>query len=225
MKVLLIEDEWVIAEPTLKILKLNHYQADLETNGEAGLLAGLTNQYDLILLDIMLPSMDGFEVLKKLRAQKIKTPVIMLTARDQLEDRINGLDFGADDYLSKPFEFDELLARMRALLRRSGLLEESGSIKFANFELQPFNSSLVTSEGEQKLTAKEALLLELLVTRNKIIITKELIIERLWDYDSDAGDANVEYHVSKLRQKLKLVGAKTKINSIRGVGYHLEAYE
>lgn len=225
MKVLLIEDEWVIAEPTLKILTTNNYQVDLEKDGEQGLISGLTNKYDVILLDIMLPKLNGFEVLKCLRKENIKTPIIMLTARDQTVDKINGLDCGADDYLSKPFDFDELLARMRSLLRRSGFLEETHVIRFANFELHPFNSLITSEKKEQKLTLKEFMLLELLISRNKMIITKELIIERLWDFGSDVTDSNVEYHVSKLRQKLKLIEAKASINTIRGLGYHLEAHE
>jgi len=224
MNVLLIEDERVIAEPTIKILKMDNYQVDWERCGEDGLHAGLTNKHDIILLDIMLPKLNGFEVLKKLRAEKIKTPIIMLTARDQVEDKISGLDFGADDYLAKPFNFDELLARMRASLRRNGLLQENNTITFANFELQPFNSLLTSEKGKQKLTAKEATLLELLITRNRMIISKDIIIEKLWDFNDEPTDANVEYHVSKLRKKLKLVKAKATIHSIRGVGYHLEAH-
>lgn len=223
MNVLLVEDERVIAEPTLKVLKLNNYHVDWESCGEKGLLAGLTGKYDVILLDIMLPKLNGFDILKRLRAEGIKTAVVMLTARDQVEDKINGLDFGADDYLAKPFDFDELLARMRAVLRRHGLLQENNTIQFVNFELQPFSGLLITEAGEQKLTSKELALLELLVSRNKTIVTKDIIIEKLWDFDDDATDSNVEYHVSKLRKKLKLVNANVSLNAIRGVGYHLEA--
>lgn len=225
MKVLLIEDEWVIAEPTIKILTTNNYQVDLEKDGEQGFLSGLTNKYDLILLDIMLPKLNGFEVLKRLRKDNIKTPIMMLTARDQTIDKINGLDCGADDYLAKPFDFDELLSRMRALLRRSGFLEENHVIRFANFELCPFKSLITSGKKDQKLTLKEFMLLELLISRNKMIITKELIIERLWGFDSDATGSNVEYHVSKLRQKLKFIEAKASVNTIRGLGYHLETHK
>jgi len=225
VNVLLVEDERVIAEPTIKILKMNHYQVDWESCGEEGLFAGLSDKYDIILLDIMLPKLDGFEILKQLRAEKIKVPIMMLTARDQVEDKISGLDFGADDYLAKPFDFDELLARMRALLRRNGLLQESNTIKFANFELHPFNSLLISENGEQRLTAKESTLLGLLIARNRMVISKDIIIEKLWDFDDEVTDANVEYHVSKLRKKLKLIKAAATINSIRGVGYHLEAQE
>jgi len=222
MNVLVVEDERVIAEPTIKVLKLSNYTVDWESCGEAGLSAGLTNKYDVILLDIMLPKMNGFEILKGLRAAGINTAIIMLTARDQVEDKITGLDFGADDYLAKPFDFEELLARMRAVLRRHGLLQENNTISFANFELQPFNGLLITETSEQKLTSKELALLELLITRNKTLVTKEIIIEKLWDFDGDATDSNVEYHVSKLRKKLKLVNANVSLNVIRGVGYHLE---
>jgi len=222
LRVLLVEDEWVIAEPTVDILKMNGYQVDLKTDGEQGFHACLADKYDIILLDIMLPKMNGFEILKQLRTEKIKTPIIMLTARDQVADKIQGLDFGADDYLSKPFDFAELLARMRAILRRNGVLANTHTIEFANFELHPFNSLLTSGEDEQKLTLKEATLLELLISRNKSIVTKEIIIEKLWDFDSEATDSNVEYHVSNLRKKLKLIGATVSIKPIYGVGYHLE---
>ena len=222
MNVLLVEDERVIAEPTIKILKMNNYYVDWESCGEEGLLAGLTRKYDVILLDIMLPKMNGLDILKQLRTEEVKTPVIMLTARDQTEDKVNGLDFGADDYLAKPFDFSELLARMRAVLRRHNLLQENNTIQFANFELYPFNGLLTTEFGEQKLTLKEQGLLELLVSRNKNVVTREIIIERLWDFGEEPTDSNVEYHVSKLRKKLKLVKASASLNAIRGVGYHLE---
>jgi len=225
MNVLLVEDERVIAEPTIRILKLNNYHVDWETCGEQGLLAGLTGKYDIILLDIMLPKTNGFKILKGLRAKKIEAPIIMLTARDQIGDKINGLDFGADDYLAKPFDFDELLARMRAVLRRQGLLQENNTIQFANFELQPFNGLLITERGEQKLTSKELVLLELLISRNKTIVTKDIIMEKLWNFDDEVTDSNVEYHVSKLRKKLKLVKATVSLNAIRGIGYHLEAHQ
>ena len=222
MNVLLVEDERVIAEPTIKVLKMNGYQVDWEICGEEAMFAGLTGKYDLILLDVMLPKVDGFEILKRLRSEEIKTPLMMLTARDQVEDKITGLDFGADDYLAKPFDYDELLARMRAILRRHGMLETDFTMKLANIELHPFNCLLTSENKQQKLTAKEATLLELLISRNRMMITKEMIIERLWDFDDDVTDANVDYHVSKLRSKLKSVEAEVTLNFIRGVGYHLE---
>jgi len=224
LRVLLVEDEWVIAEPTMDILKMNGYQVDLETDGEQGFHACLTDRYDIILLDIMLPKMNGLEILKRLRIEKIKTPIIMLTARNQVEDKIQGLDFGADDYLSKPFDFNELLARMRAIFRRNGLLSDMHTIKFANFELHPSSNLLTSEKYEQKLTLKEATLLELLISRNKSVLTKEMIIEKLWDFTSAPTDSNVEYHVSNLRKKLKLINASASIKPIYGVGYHLEVH-
>ena len=222
MRVLLIEDEYIIAEPTIACLKMNNYQVTLMMNGEDGLIEGFSNIYDIILLDIMLPKMDGLEVLQRLRKSKVKTPILLLTAKNQVMDRINGFDLGADDYLPKPFEYSELLARMRALLRRSGSLQETNTLIYSNMELHPFNALLKTEKGEQKLTLKESQLLELLMTRTKMITPKDLIIEKLWDFDREAGDSNVEYHISKLRRKMKLLEASASIKIIRGLGYYLE---
>lgn len=222
MKILMIEDERFIAEPTQEILQGHNFMVELAFDGETGLYEALSASYDLILLDIMLPKINGLEILKKLRAAKIKTPVIMLTARDQLEDKISGLDFGADDYLPKPFEYSELLARMRALLRRSGALHEGNILNYANLELNPSLALLITDKGSQKLTLKEVQLMELLIRRQKMTTPKELIIERLWDIESDAEGSNVEYHISRLRSKMKLVEAAAWIKSVRGLGYHLE---
>ena len=222
MKVLLIEDEYIIAEPTVACLRMNNYQVTLMMNGEDGLIEGFSGVYDIILLDIMLPKMNGLEVLQRLRKARVKTPILMLTAKNQVEDRINGFDLGADDYLPKPFEYGELLARMRALLRRSGSLEETHTLTFSNMELYPFNTLLKTKKGEQKLTLKESQLLELLMTRSKMITSKDLIIEKLWGFDSEADGSNVEYHISKLRHKMKILETDASIKMIRGLGYHLE---
>lgn len=217
----MIEDEQLIAEPTQEILKGHNYVVDLAFDGEEGLYAALTDIYDLILLDIMLPKMDGFEVLKRLRQEKIQTPVLMLTARDQMEDKIHGFEYGADDYLPKPFEYPELLARMRALLRRSGSLNENNTLRFGNLELDPYASTLISEAGSLNLTLKEAQLMEIFMKRSRFLTSKELILNRLWDLESDASDANVEYHVSKLRSKIKKVQGKVQIKSSRGQGYQL----
>ena len=222
LKVLIIEDEKLLAEPIEALLKKNKYSVDLAFDGEEGLYAGLTNLYDIILLDIMLPKMDGFEVLQNLRSQGIKTPIIMLTARTNVEDRVAGLDFGADDYLSKPFEAIELLARMRALLRRNGTFQESNILKFGDVELDPHTVTLSTKSDSQQLTLKEAQLLELLIKRCKIATPKDLILDKLWDLESDATESHVEYHISRLRNKLKLLNAQVSIQTVRGLGYFLK---
>jgi len=173
----------------------------------------------------MLPKMDGFEVLQNLRSHSIKAPIIMLTARTNVEDRVAGLDFGADDYLPKPFEAIELLARMRALLRRNGTFLESHTLKFGDIELDAHTVTLSTKSNSQKLTLKESQLLELLIKRCKLATPKELILDKLWDLESDANESNVEYHVSRLRNKLKLVNSQVSIQTIRGLGYFLKERE
>lgn len=218
----MVEDEEFIALPTEEILVQNNYSVDLAFDGEEGLYFGLTNLYDLILLDWMLPKMDGKKVCRQLRANGITAPILMLTARGETLDKIEGLDAGADDYLAKPFDYEELLARIRALSRRHQTLEESHQFTFANLVLNQQKLTLQTEFGMEKLTLKEAQLLELLIRRGKMTTPKGLIIEKIWGFEENAKDSNVEYHVSRLRHKLKLVQAKAAIQSIRGIGYVLK---
>ena len=223
MKILMVEDEKLIARPVEKMLRKNNYNVDLAFDGEEGLYLGLQGSYDLILLDIMMPKMDGFGVLQELRRKGVKTPVLMLTAKDQIEDKIKGLDEGADDYLAKPFDKAELLARMRALLRRAPLQQMGNTFRIGNLELDLNNLMLATQKGQEKLTKKEAQLLQLFIARGAVATSKELIIEKLWDFSSDADTSHVEYHISMLRKKLKQVEGTAVIKTIRGVGYLLEA--
>lgn len=225
MKVLYIEDEIYMARPVEQLLKQNHYSVDLAHDGEEGLYLGMTGLYDLILLDIMLPKIDGFEVLRQLRAGGITTPIIMLTARDQAEDQINGLDLGADDYLPKPFQYPVLLARLRALARRRDSFQEDSLLKTGDLALDPHSLLLRTKSQSQKLTLKEAQLLELLIQRGKMATPKQLVIDKLWEMDSDAHGSNVEYHVSTLRKKMKLIQTETSIKTVWGVGYILKTKE
>lgn len=221
MKILLIEDEILIAEPTEEMLKLHHHQVDVAYDGEDGLSFGLSGLYDLILLDIMLPKMDGLEVLRELRRSGIKTPVIMLTAKGQLEDKIKGLDEGADDYLPKPYDYSELLARMNAISRRVGLRDAGNVLTFADVELNPQTLILKSEAGHVKLRLKESQLLELLMARKQMVTPKELIIDKLWDLDSEVEMNNVEYHVSTVRKQLRAVHSKVAIKAERGHGYYL----
>jgi len=222
MRVLMIEDELLIAEPKKAMLRKNKYTVDLAFDGQAGLEAGLSGIYDLILLDIMIPKMDGFEVLRQLRQAGIKTPIIMLTAKSQVQDRVAGLDYGADDYLSKPFQDVELLARMRAILRRNDTFQPDNELKFANLTLEPHSGIISTESGSVKLTLKEAQLLELLIKRCKMATPKDLILDKIWGLDSDATYPQVEYHVSKLRRKMNLVNSQASIKTVRGLGYFLK---
>lgn len=222
MKILLVEDEKSIAEPLEQTLKKNKFSVDLAFNGEEGLDFGLRNIYDVILLDIMLPKMDGLEVLQILRENGIKTPVLMLTAKGQIEDRIMGLDSGADDYLSKPFDKKELLARVRALSRRSSEIYHQSILKIGNVELDSESFHLNCKDYVNKLPLKEAQLLEVLIKNKNRVISKDFIIEKLWGYDSDADRSHVEYHISFIRKKLKQMKANIIIHTIRGSGYCLK---
>jgi DNA-binding response OmpR family regulator len=223
MKILMIEDEKYIAEAVEQVLKKNHYAVDLAFDGEYGLYCGLSDIYDTIILDIMLPKMNGIDVLKQLRKEKIGTPVLMLTAKGQLSDKVEGLDSGADDYLPKPFEMDELLARLRALGRRKSELLNDGLLNLGDIKLNPHSLLLSCGGNEVKLTLKEAGMLELLIMRKNMVSSKDLMIEKLWGYDSDAEDSHVENHVSLLRKKLKQVNSTHSIMTIRGAGYMIKA--
>lgn len=222
MRILMIEDEKPLAEALEQILKKNHYSVDLAFDGEYGLDCGLSGIYDLILLDIMLPKMDGLSVLKELRRNKIDTPVILLTAKGETEDKVIGLDSGADDYLAKPFQTEELLARLRALGRRKGELLEDGILTFGDIALSPHTLTLNCAGQEHQLTLKECQLLELLISRNGKIVSKETIIEKIWGYEADTEDNNVEVYVSLLRKKMNQIRSQVKIKTIRGAGYLLK---
>ncbi|RYD02150.1 hypothetical protein N752_27245 [Desulforamulus aquiferis] len=173
----------------------------------------------------MLPKMNGINILRELRRKGIEVPVILLTARGETEDKVIGLDSGADDYLAKPFHSDELLARLRALGRRKTELINDGILKFGDIRLNPHTLILNCENRETKLTLKESQLLELLIKRNNMIISKENIIEKLWGYDTDAEDNRVEIHVSLLRKKLNNLESGVSIRTIRGAGYVLKSVE
>ncbi|WP_248929249.1 response regulator transcription factor [Paenibacillus hamazuiensis] len=224
MRILMVEDEKYMAEAVAQVLKKHHYSVDLAFNGETGLDCGLTGIYDIIILDIMLPRMDGIRVLQQLRQNGMDTPVILLTARGDTEDKVRGLDSGADDYLAKPFHTDELLARLRALSRRQSELIADGILQYSNIRLNPLTLQLACGGSEIKLTKKESQLLELLIKRSSMIISKETIIEKLWGFDADAEDNHVETHVSLLRKKLGQLESGVSIRAVRGAGYmlHLE---
>ncbi|MBS7525950.1 response regulator transcription factor [Fusibacter paucivorans] len=222
MRILLVEDERHLAEAISQILKKQKYTVDMVHNGVAGLDNALSDIYDLIILDIMLPEMNGLEVLRTLRAESIETPVLMLTAKGEITDRVKGLDSGADDYLPKPFATEELLARIRALSRRKGEIVSSDAMCFGDIILNTETLLLSTNHKEIKLTLRESELLAFLILRKGLIASKELIIEKLWGYDSEAEHNNVEVYISFLRKKLLYLDAHVVITTTRGVGYSLE---
>jgi two-component system response regulator ArlR len=222
MRILIVEDEVHLAEALTQILRKNNYTVDTVNDGEAGLDNALSNIYDLILLDIMLPKIDGITILKEIRKEGIGTPVILLTAKGEVSDKVIGLDSGADDYLPKPFATEELLARIRAMARRKGEVLQDNTLKFGDIDLNPATLKLSCKNKEVKLILKESELLEFLISRNKAVTSKELIIEKLWGFDSDVEHNHVEVYISFLRKKLLFLTSKVSIITVRGVGYTLE---
>lgn len=221
MRVLMVEDEKYMAEAIEQVLKKNNYSVDLAFDGEYGLDCGLSGIYDIIILDIMLPKIDGIGVLKELRKNGIEIPVILLTAKGETDDKVIGLDSGADDYLAKPFKTEELMARLRALSRRKNELIKDNILQYADIELNPLTLNLNCGSKEFKLTLKECQLLELLIKRKDIIISKDSIIEKLWGYETCAEDNNVEVYISFLRKKLNRIKSQVIIQTVRGAGYVL----
>jgi DNA-binding response OmpR family regulator len=222
MRILVVEDEIHLAEALTQILRKNNYTVDTANDGISGLDNALSGIYDLILLDIMLPGMDGISILRKLRGEGLATPVILLTARGEISDKVTGLDSGADDYLAKPFNTEELLARIRAASRRKGEVVQDSTLKFGDIELNTATLKLACGAKEIKLILKESELLELLITRKNAVTSKEQIIEKLWGYESDAEHNNVEVYVSFLRKKLGFLNSSVSIGTVRGIGYTLE---
>ena len=221
MKVLIVDDEVRLADALGQIMKEQHYQADIVYNGTDGLSCGLSGEYDVIVLDVMLPGENGFQVVKKLREARIQTPVLMLTARDDIQDKVTGLDRGADDYMTKPFIPEELLARIRALSRRQGevIIEE---MKFGDLTLTLSANDLCCGTKSIHLGYKEFEVLKILMSNSGRIVSKETLISRVWGSDSDAEDNNVEAYISFLRKKLNFVGSSVEISTLRKVGYRLE---
>ena len=220
MRILLVEDEPRLSEALSYILKKNNYGVDTAYDGETGQAMAETGVYDLMVLDRMLPRKEGVSILKELRSQGIQLPVLLLTAKDSVQDRIEGLDAGADDYLIKPFSTDELLARLRALSRRPPKQLQDESLNVAGLVFQPLHCKLMIDSETVKLTLKESLLLELFMRNPKRVITKEQILDRVWGLDSDVETNNVEIYIHYLRKKLN--SSKIKIETVRGIGYCLK---
>ncbi|MCI6255239.1 MAG: response regulator transcription factor [Clostridiales bacterium] len=221
MRVLIVEDEHRLAETLSQILKEQRYQTDTVHDGTDGLDYALSGQYDLILLDVMLPRLSGFEVAQRLRAAHVSTPILMLTARDEVSDKITGLDCGADDYMTKPFDTGELLARVRALTRRQGeVLSETLTVFDLTLNLS--TRCLGCAGRSVRLGFKEFDVLRLLMAAPRAVVPKEDIISKVWGIESDAEDNNVEVYISFLRKKLAFLGSGVSIATVRKVGYHLD---
>lgn len=222
MQILIVEDELRLAEALGQILEEQKYQVDMVHDGEDGLEYARDGRYDVVILDVMLPGMNGFEVARRLREAHCDTPVLMLTARDEIPDRVRGLDSGADDYMTKPFAPEELLARVRALSRRQGdvVLEE---LTFDDLTLNLSTYTLFRGEKSVHLGFKEFEVLRLLMSNPKTVVPKEDLITKVWGVESGAEDNNVEAYISFLRKKFFYLGSRVNIGTLRKVGYRLEA--
>ena len=222
MRVLIVDDEKRLADAVAQNLRRQNLDTDVCYDGEEGFLSALSDVYDVILLDIMMPKKDGLTVLTELRKEGIQTPIILLTALGEVEDRVRGLDKGADDYLPKPFRTEELIARIKAITRRRGEFRQDGILSFGDIELNPLSLVLTRGEKSFTLTQKESRLLEYLIENKDIRLSSDSIIEKVWGYDSDAEDGNVQAYMSFLRKKLAALGSGVRIGNIRGSGYMLE---
>lgn len=227
MRILVIEDEARLAQTLAELLHRQGYTADISGDGLSGLDNAASDIYDLVVLDAMLPGMDGFTLLRELRGGGSSLPVLMLTARSELSDRVRGLDCGADYYLTKPFESEELLACIRSLLRRSGdeVSADAGETTFGDLKLQQSTFLLRCGDREVRLSRREYDLMELLMKNGSQIVTKEQLILKVWGYDSAAEDNNVEVYISFLRRKLTHLQSRVRIKTLRLVGYCLEVEE
>ena len=223
MKVLLVEDDKSISGFIKKGLKEMHYAVDAVFDGEEGLHLALSRPYDIIILDIMLPGIDGWEVLESIRKEQVKTPVIILTAKDGKEDVVKGLELGADDYLVKPFSFAELLSRIKAILRRGRPDTDVSIITVGDLTLDLINRTVRRNETNIELSGKEFMLLEYLMRNGGQILTRTMILERVWGYNFDTGSNIIDVHINHLRNKIDRDHQPKLIHTIKGVGYVLKS--
>lgn len=221
MRILIVEDDQALADAITELFRDQHYEVDTVYDGKSGLEYALIGDYALIILDVMLPLMDGFAVVKSLRQQKISTPVLMLTAREAINDKITGLDCGADDYMTKPFDYNELFARVRALTRRVGevVLEE---LSFGDLTLNLDHAELSCANKTVHLSYKEFAIMKQLMQYPSMTVSKETLIVNVWGSSSDAVENNVEVYISFLRKKLRFLDSHVKITTLRRLGYRLE---
>ena len=222
MRVLVVEDDRRLCGIIKRGLTEEGYAVDVAHDGEDGEYIGETTPYDLILLDIMLPSKDGIEVCRELRSKKVNTPILMLTAKSAVEDRVRGLDAGADDYLAKPFAFDELLARVRTLLRREAS-SKSSRIQVGDLVLDTLTREVWRGQRPIELTNKEYMILTYLMRHPNVVVTRTMIEEHAWDYEFDGMSNIIDVYIGRLRRKIDGEGEGSLIHTIRGAGYRLRA--
>ena len=221
MRTLLVEDSISLCEVLTEVLQKEKYEVQCAYDGEEGLSLAVSDIFDLIILDVMMPKKNGFDVLKELRAKKISTPVIMLTALSQESNKVQGLDLGADDYLSKPFSTSELLARIRAILRRRGDLTVENTLSYQGVVLNLSSYQLIRGTKSVKLSQKECDIMRYFMERPRYVAEKEALINKVWGFDNTFESNSLEVFISFLRKKLSFIDAPFVINSIRGVGYQL----
>ncbi len=220
MRILIVEDEKRLAEALAEILTEQKYSTDVVHDGVSGLDYAMSGIYDGIILDVMLPGMNGFEVVRSMREDQVSTPVLLLTAKDEIADKVRGLDSGADDYLTKPFSTEELLARVRALTRRKGEIAPE-ELSFGDVSLDTSNFLLKSGEKSVRLGRKEFEVMQILMRNEGNVVSKESLLEKVWGTESNAEDNNVEAYISFLRKKLFFVGSKVLISTVRKMGYYL----
>ena len=223
MKILIIEDEELLAESLKTLLELRGFEVEVVSDGESGAEYAETGIYDLLLLDVMMPRLDGYSLARRVRARRVTTPILMLTARADVQDRIEGLNAGADYYLTKPFDIRELLACINALLRRQG--GQVDEMVYGNTALDLSTSTLICGENSVRLSTREFDVMRLLMQTREKNLSKEVILARVWGYDSNAVENHVEVYVGFLRKKLQSIGSNLRIEAIRRQGYHLEVDE
>lgn len=223
MRILIVEDEVTLADLISERLRKEKYSVDVSYDGEDGMFNALSEIYDLIILDVMLPYKDGFEILKEIREDKVNSKVIMLTAKSELDDKLNGFNYGADDYLTKPFHMDELVARVNVQLRKDNSFDNENAV-FSDLKLNLKTSSLLCTKTLESIdvSLKEFLLLEEFIRNPNIIISKEQIYDKVWGIDNTLESNNLEAYLSFVRKKLKIIGSSVQIKAYRGLGYKLE---
>jgi len=220
MRILVVEDEIKLANAVRRALQLQKYAVDIAYDGQSGLDLAVGESFDLIILDVMLPGIDGMEICRRIRREGIKTPVLMLTAKGRISDKITGLDTGADDYMVKPFSFEELFARVRALFRRS-VQSPDPLLQVKDLTLDPVSFKVERSGKSIKLSSREFSILEYLIRRKNTVVTRDQILSHVWDYDSDVLPGTVEVHIKHLRDKIDTSFTVPLIKTIRGFGYEI----
>jgi two-component system, OmpR family, response regulator MprA len=223
MRILVVDDEPAVREALERILQLEGFEVSMAHDGREAVRSQATAPADAVLLDVLMPELDGLEVCRRMRDTGDRTPVLMLTARDEIGDRVAGLEAGADDYLPKPFALEELLARLRALLRRSGWMDEREVLRFDDLELDPHSHEVHRGRRLIELTRTEFLLLELFMHHPRQVLTRGQIFDRVWGYDFGPASNSLEVYVGYLRRKTEAEGEPRLLHTVRGVGYVLRA--